>query len=294
MKESLAWWQCGNIPHKAHYHSLEEAAQKLALLVDKSADWAYAFVQLNEALSYVPLLSEGHISAMMDGTPCVNACGWLHQLQICKLLQHNNMVVCPEGLNGKLEALQFSFPDLPLLNAAAPGKPTHKPQLIEVDLSSVQPKSMPTSTQAPTTTLGFPLSSQYHCAPHDIAIAIKPTTPVDIPCSLHPFLSVQHAQERATIGSPGGSALNWRNRISPWARGDRLSHPCPSGNPHADVSTGSHTRWHPQPPSCYSPAAPAHHAKDTGGGQHVHIPPGLYQPPCQINFFHYRSKWMWP
>ena len=93
------------------------------LLVDKSAQWAYAFVQLNEVLSHVPLLGEGHISTMMDGSPCVDACGQLHQLQICKLLQYKNMVVCPEGLNGELEALQFSFPELPLWNNAAPGKP---------------------------------------------------------------------------------------------------------------------------------------------------------------------------
>ena len=44
---------------QAHCHSLEEAACKLALLVDESVDWAYTFVWLDEALSHVPLLSEG-------------------------------------------------------------------------------------------------------------------------------------------------------------------------------------------------------------------------------------------
>ena len=42
-------------PYQAHYHSLEEAACKLVLLMDESADWAYAFFQLNEALSHAPL-----------------------------------------------------------------------------------------------------------------------------------------------------------------------------------------------------------------------------------------------
>ena len=73
-------------PCQAHYHTLKEAAHKLALLVDESADWVYGFVWLNEALSHALLSSEGHISAMMDGMPCTDACGWLHQLQICKLL----------------------------------------------------------------------------------------------------------------------------------------------------------------------------------------------------------------
>ena len=80
-------------PHQACYYTLEEAAYKLALLVDESMDWAYAFAQLNEALSHVPLFSERHICAMMDGMPSVDAWSWLHQLQICKLLQHKDMVV---------------------------------------------------------------------------------------------------------------------------------------------------------------------------------------------------------
>ena len=39
------------------------------LLVDESADLAYTFVWLNEALSHLSLLSEGRVSTMMDGVP---------------------------------------------------------------------------------------------------------------------------------------------------------------------------------------------------------------------------------
>ena len=42
-------------PHQAHYHSQEEAAHKLALLVNESVDWTYTLVWLNEALSHAPL-----------------------------------------------------------------------------------------------------------------------------------------------------------------------------------------------------------------------------------------------
>ena len=65
--------------------------------MDGSTDWVYAFVQLNEALSHAPLSSMGHISNMTDGTPSEDAHSQLHQLQVCKLLQYMDPVVCPEG-----------------------------------------------------------------------------------------------------------------------------------------------------------------------------------------------------
>ena len=70
---------------------------KLVLLADESMDWPYAFIWLNDVVSHAPLLNEGHVSTMMDDAPGVDACGWLHQLQIHKLLHHEGRVVCPEG-----------------------------------------------------------------------------------------------------------------------------------------------------------------------------------------------------
>ena len=110
-------------PCQACYHTLEVVACKLALLVGESMDWVYAFIWLNNALSHVPLSGKGHVSTMMDGVHGEDASGWLHQLQICKLLQHKDMVVCPEGLNGMLEASQFTFQELLLWNATAPTNP---------------------------------------------------------------------------------------------------------------------------------------------------------------------------
>ena len=60
--------------------------------------------------------------------------GWLHQLQVCKLLQHEGRVVCPEGLNCELEALQFTLLELPLWDMATPREPFQEPQLLEVGL----------------------------------------------------------------------------------------------------------------------------------------------------------------
>ena len=60
-------------------------------------------------------------------------------------------VVCPEGLNREHEALQFTFQDLPLLNATAMDEPSWHPPLIEVDLGSIQPNRITTAIQAPNT-----------------------------------------------------------------------------------------------------------------------------------------------
>ena len=74
----------------------------LLLLVDDGLNWPYTFVWMNDTVSHAPLLSEGHISAMTDGTPSTNACCQIHQLQVQKLLQHGGWIVCLEVLNGEL------------------------------------------------------------------------------------------------------------------------------------------------------------------------------------------------
>ena len=155
-------------PQQGHYSSLEEVAHKLVLLEDRSAGWAYAFIWLNEALSHAPLSSEGHVSSMMDGVPSREACSHLHQLQVCKLLQHKDLVVCLEGLNGEMEASWFTFQELPLLDTAAPGEPAHELQLIEVDLGGMQSERITTAIQThqstpilppPASLLGLPATS---------------------------------------------------------------------------------------------------------------------------------------
>ena len=123
-------------PHQAHIETLQEVAHRLVLLADVSADWLYAFVWLNDAMSYAPLMNERHISAVMDGVPSMDTCGQLHQLQIQKLLQHKCKVVFPEDLNGELKALQFTFPELHLWDVATPSESFWEPWLLEVDLHS--------------------------------------------------------------------------------------------------------------------------------------------------------------
>ena len=82
--------------------------------------------------------------------------------------------MCPEGLNGELEVLQFTFPELPIWDMATPGESFWEPLLLEVDIGSVQPEGMRTAIQAPTTTLVLthPLADTIE-PPHDITMAIN-------------------------------------------------------------------------------------------------------------------------
>ena len=86
---------------------------------------------------HMPLSSEGHISVMVDGAPSTNACGYLSQLEVCRLLQFGDQVVCPEGLNGELEPMHFTFSEPPVWDTDALSKLTQEPLLLWVNLSSV-------------------------------------------------------------------------------------------------------------------------------------------------------------
>ena len=92
-------------PLQAHLPSLGKAACKLRLLISSGNDWAYTFAQINEGMLYTPLSNEGHISVMIDRVPSTNPCGHLSQLEVCKLLQCGDQMVCSEGLNGELEPM---------------------------------------------------------------------------------------------------------------------------------------------------------------------------------------------
>ena len=112
-------------PPQGHFNTLAKAGQKLMLLADNGSHWPYVFVHISNTMLHVPLSNNRHIGAMTDGVHTVNACSQLHQLQVWKLLQHDNSIVFPVGLNREPEALQFSFQELPLWNVASVDGPTH-------------------------------------------------------------------------------------------------------------------------------------------------------------------------
>ena len=124
-----------------------------------------------------------HVSTMTDGVPSMQ----MHHMAGSTTCRYANCcstrarVVCPEGLNSELEALQFTFPELPLWDMAAPGEHFREPQLLEVDLGSVQPEGMTTAIQAPTTipvliqpSGWYYWASPWHCHGHQLASARGP------------------------------------------------------------------------------------------------------------------------
>ena len=82
-------------------------------------------------------------------------------------------VVCLEGLIGKLEALQFTFQELPLRNGATPSEPACKPQLRGLDLGSVQPESVTTDIQVPPLHQCYPSLANTVEPPSDITMVIN-------------------------------------------------------------------------------------------------------------------------
>ena len=150
---------------QGHLSTLVKAAQKLMLLADNSPDWLYAFVHMSDTILHVPLSNNGHIGTMADGICSVSACGWFHQIQVWKLLQHSDSIVFPEGLNGEAKALQFYFWELPLWNATSADGATQDLPMIEVVLSGTESKTA-SPTQVPPLLLAIkPL--------HDIAMVLN-------------------------------------------------------------------------------------------------------------------------
>ena len=125
-------------PYQACLSSLDEVARKLTLLFNIGDNWVYAFMHLNEGTLDVPLSNKGHISDMIDGVPSRSTCGNFHPLEGHKLLQWGEHVVCTKGLNGGLEPVLLSLPELPICNMNILIGPVHEPLLLQVDLSHVR------------------------------------------------------------------------------------------------------------------------------------------------------------
>ena len=126
-------------PHQACLPSLDEVVRKFTLLIDIGDNWAYAFVWLNKGTLHVPLSSEGHISAMINGALSRSTCGHLCQLQVQWLLQCRSHVVCPEGLNGGLEPVKLSVPQTHVWDMNTLGRPIHESLQLQVDLLWAMP-----------------------------------------------------------------------------------------------------------------------------------------------------------
>ena len=132
--------------HQIHPLSLVDVAWKLLLLADEGADWPYAYIRMNDSMAHALLSSVGHIGIMTGDLPRQNTCSCLHRLCMWHLLQCRGWMVCPDGINGGLEPLVFSFKELSLWNVTNTGESSRDPSMMDVDLGDVVHAALP-STQ---------------------------------------------------------------------------------------------------------------------------------------------------
>ena len=121
--------------------SLEEAAKKLALLINTGDDWPYAFMWLCEDSQHVPL-SDRHISIMADGAPSRSTWRHLGCLEVCKLLQCSSEVVYPKGLNGGFELIWVSLPKQLVWDAES----TNELAMLQINLHSTTHRDVTMAT----------------------------------------------------------------------------------------------------------------------------------------------------
>ena len=165
------------------------------LLDDEGPNWPYACTQMNDTMAHVPLSSEGHICIMTDGIPSMNACSHLDQLQVQKVLQCGGWVVCPEGLNGSLEALLFNFEELPLWNAATVDEPIWDLPLIEVSLNGLELEAPPPTRAKDSLNLkGMDLTI---C--DLVATSLQASWHVVMPENIHSIVQVSHSASPPTM-----------------------------------------------------------------------------------------------
>ena len=246
-------------PHQAHFSSLDEAVRKLTLLIDIGNNWVYAFVQLNEEALHVPLSNEGHISVMIDGVvPSRSTCRHLHKLEVCKLLQCGDQVVCPNGMNGGLEPVLLSLPKLPIWNMDTLSRPVHKPLLLQVDLSHVMhgdqmpitPGPCRASTPHSSSCLAMECPSETaNCT--SMAAKLQELFILAGAGHLQPSLRGHYPKE-TNISSPGCSTIHWSRR-STGAREASFGHTQAGGYLPAGINMSSYTWWyHPNQPFALS------------------------------------------
>ena len=167
-------------PHQGCQTTLVEATQKLLLLADDSPDWPCTFVYMSDTMLHMPLSNIRHIGAMTYGMCTANACGWLHQLQKWKWLQHGTSVVFPEGLNRVPIAHQFSFQEMSVWSATSEDGTTQDLPMLEVVLCSMESKTTGL-TQVPSPFLAVePPRRRLPSA----ALGAPPPTSVEYPLSL--------------------------------------------------------------------------------------------------------------
>ena len=186
-------------PHQDHLSTLVEAAQKLMLLADDSADWLYAFLCMNDTML--------HVSCVIRDTSALWHIVYTVQMPVVGFTATGVEVAAtqwPCGVpRGTKWGVQGSFQELPLWNAATMDGPTQDLPLIEVALGGTESKTANTTPVPPPSSYQ---TSTWHCC------GSQPTPPgglgmaaVDFSCHLSP--ASQHSTSRMKLPSVALVAL---------------------------------------------------------------------------------------
>ena len=109
---------------------MEEAVKKLTTCTSSGIDWPYALAQLYDSPCHTPLPKDGHPTS--EGVE-ETACGWISQLEVCKLLATSSQVIYPVILNGYDEPIITTLPE-PL--ASSVSLTTSKHLYLGIDIPS--------------------------------------------------------------------------------------------------------------------------------------------------------------
>ena len=282
-------------PHQACYSTLEGAVCRLVPLEDRSADWEYAFVQLNEALYNTPqavrAMSAPWQMAYPQGKPAVasascrytNYCStriWWCTWKVWKV----NWKPCSWPSGSSPSGTLLSWQTCLKTTADRSGPWWHTVWECNNCHSDCPIYTDPT----PTSGRHCWAFQQHHCSDKPAAHRCHEVAAGGIPHHLGLCLPVKHSGEMATSSSQ-------RIRRSPQARGDGLCYPCPNCNPPTDVSEGSTLSFTQLPLHCSTWPCQRHlrwWASPSSNG--LRPPLRVDQPACQMSFFSYRRKWTWP
>ena len=97
--------------YQARVSTIDGTADQLTQLASTGPNWSYALVWLNRDACHMPLLTEGHLSVMVEESASHVPYRRICQLEVCQLLSSGSHVVYPEGLNGCQVAVIMTLPE---------------------------------------------------------------------------------------------------------------------------------------------------------------------------------------
>ena len=127
---SLVWVN----PNQVRAATVEEAVENLTACTSSGTNWPYTLAQLYEGPYHAPLPKDKHLGILPQGKVEETPCGWISQLKVCQLLVTGPQVIYPTGLNGHVEPIITTLPEL---LGSSISLTTNKHTYLEIDIPSL-------------------------------------------------------------------------------------------------------------------------------------------------------------